>query len=96
MISIKNGAYGQILIYMRISASYYLPGMQQIQGGPIKNKQISNKRHFKSLVYPFFKISAFPLYQLRVIGLKNDGNWTSSSEDMPILENLVENRVNSL
>ena len=30
----------------------------EIQGGPIKNKQISNYRHFKRSLYCFFKFSA--------------------------------------
>ena len=47
-----------------------------IQGGPIKNNQISNYLHFKSILYLFFKLSAFRLYQPRVIGLKYEGNWT--------------------
>ena len=64
-----------------------------IQGGPIKNKQNSNYRHFKRLLFCFFEFSAFPLHQPRVIGLKHEGNWTCISEDISILGNLVENRV---
>ena len=33
----------------------------QLEGGPLKNKQISNCRHFKSFLYFFFKLSPFPL-----------------------------------
>ena len=34
---------------------------RKLQGGPIKNKQISNYRHFESFLYFFFNLSSFPL-----------------------------------
>ena len=42
--------------------SRYVDDEHIIQGGPIKNKQISNYRHFRIFLYIFFKISAFSLY----------------------------------
>ena len=67
-----------------IQQSSSIHSFHYLQGGPIKNKQISNYRNFKSVLYFFFKLSASPLFWPRVIGLKNDGNWTMSSEDMRI------------
>ena len=56
-----------------------------IQGGPIKNKQISKCDYLKSL-YPFtVKSSAFVPHQTRLLQSKERENPTSRSEDMLIL-----------
>ena len=105
MLIDSNSVLGYIKMFRKLDALRYfvylscfdfLECRDEIQGWPIKNKQISNHRHFKGFLHGFFKFSAFLQYRSRVFWLKNECNWTSSSEDMPILENVVEKRVNSL
>ena len=62
----------------------------------------ANKKQTNFKLPPFqkFFMSFLKIFSISSItqgdSVENEGNWTSSSEDMPILGNLVENPVNSL
>ena len=61
---------------------------KDIQGGPKRNKQIQ-PTGISKVYNVLVKLLVFPLYKLRVTGLKIEGYWTCNSEDMLIIIILV-------